>query len=105
MHNVAGVLLVDEDRTSNFLSERLLRRLAPVIPPLLAVQNFTAGLHLLHQIVPPVTAVAADPWLVFLDAKEPGLQDFEFLAAYWQLAYWQLPMPSSTQSWCCSLPL
>ncbi|HEX8329741.1 MAG TPA: BLUF domain-containing protein [Hymenobacter sp.] len=80
MRKLPGILLVDDDATSAFLTQRLLHKLA-VADQVVAAPNGTEGLRVLqHLLAPPAPAHAA-PWLVLLDLHMPVLDGFGFLEA------------------------
>lgn len=81
MRKLPGILLVDDDSTSTFLTQRLLHRLA-VADQVLAAPNGAEGLLVLQQAVAPPAAGDAAPWLVLLDLHMPVLDGFGFLEAY-----------------------
>jgi CheY-like chemotaxis protein len=82
MATLAGILLVDDDSTSTFLSERLLRKLLPTTL-LLSAPNGAEGLQLLQHVL--TRSPESSPWLVLLDVNMPVLDGFGFLHAYQQL--------------------
>ena len=84
MRKLPGILLVDDDRTSTFLAERLLRKLAPA-DHLLVAGNGAEGLRVLEQVLATPAPAETPPWLVLLDLNMPVLNGFGFLDAYQQL--------------------
>ncbi|WP_324671334.1 response regulator [Hymenobacter sp. GOD-10R] len=84
------VMLVDDDTTTNYLNQRLLDRLG-VAEQVLVAQDGQQALTLITRHCQPKTP--ACPALILLDLNMPGMNGFEFLAAYQQLAATQ-PMES-----------
>jgi CheY-like chemotaxis protein len=82
MPKIASILLVDDDTTTNYLNQLLLRRL-DVADHLLVAQNGQEALAVLQARTPPTAA--AEPTLVLLDVKMPVMDGFEFVQAYSQL--------------------
>lgn len=69
------VLLIDDDATNNFLTERLFQRLSVAAEVLVAETG--------QQALDLLTAPAAPaPALLLLDLNMPGLSGAEFLARY-----------------------
>lgn len=83
MPHPSCILLVDDDQTTNYLNQLLLKRLE-VTDKLLVAQNGQEALQVLqsYQQQPPVSSA---PVLVLLDMKMPVMDGFEFLDAYEQL--------------------
>jgi CheY-like chemotaxis protein len=81
MPKLASVLLVDDDQTTNYLNQLLLRRL-DVADQLLVAQNGQEALAVLLARE-PATGPAL-PTLVLLDVKMPVMDGFEFVQAYTQ---------------------
>jgi CheY-like chemotaxis protein len=79
---ISCTLLVDDDDTTNFLNQTLLRRMA-VTDTVLVAGNGQEALDLLHTRCAEV-ASAACPALILLDMKMPLMNGFEFLQAYAQ---------------------
>ncbi|MGI4734441.1 MAG: response regulator [Janthinobacterium lividum] len=82
MNTLHSVLLVDDDKTTNYLHELLLRRLE-VTMRVVAVTNGVQALDYLACL-----AEEADnlyPSLILLDLRMPVLDGWGFLAAYRQL--------------------
>lgn len=81
MQKLATVLLVDDDVTTNFLHERLLRRLE-LAEQILVVPNGQQALATLQRLR---EAPSALPILLLLDVNMPVMDGMEFLAAYQRL--------------------
>lgn len=78
MEKLPHILLVDDDDTTNFLNEHLLRKLE-VTDQVQVARNGQQALELLTQL-PPYA-----PTLLLLDVKMPDMDGMQFLAAYQQL--------------------
>ncbi|UOR05264.1 response regulator [Hymenobacter aerilatus] len=82
MAQLSGILLVDDDQTTNFLNQSLLRRLA-ITSNILVAQDGQQALTMLTQhCLPPTTEC---PNLVLLDVNMPGMNGIQFLEAYQHL--------------------
>ncbi|GGG27982.1 response regulator [Hymenobacter glacieicola] len=86
MNRLASVLLVDDDATTNFLNELLLKKLN-VADKLLVALNGKEALELLQHHCQ--NATPSCPVLIFLDINMPVMGGFEFLDAYQQLTWMQ----------------
>ena len=82
MEKLPHILLVDDDDTTNFLNQTLLRRMAVSDTVLVAV-NGQQALDLLHAHCELPTSPTC-PALILLDMKMPLMNGFEFLQAYAQ---------------------
>jgi len=81
MTQLACVLLVDDDPTTNFLNEALLTHLG-VAAHILVAQNGQQALRQLTELAPEC------PQLILLDVNMPGMNGIQFLEAYrhWPVA-------------------
>lgn len=79
MQKLSSVLLVDDDTTTNFLNELLLKRLN-VAEQITVVEDGAQALAVLER-----TASPSEPALILLDVNMPGLDGIQFLEAYQQL--------------------
>lgn len=79
MSKLACTLLVDDDQTTNYLNQLLLKRM-DVSDKLLVAQNGQEALALVQE---HCHAARADcPMLILLDVKMPVMDGFEFMEAY-----------------------
>lgn len=78
------VLLIDDDDTTNYLNQRLIKQLK-IARNIQVATNGEEGIQYLkdHCLQPPDTASC--PELIFLDIKMPVMDGFEFLDAYYHL--------------------
>ncbi len=76
------LMLVDDDDTTNFLNQALLRRLA-VADQVLVARDGQEALNVLHTHC-AAPAAPACPVLILLDLNMPRLNGLEFLRAYAQ---------------------
>ncbi|OON67564.1 response regulator [Hymenobacter sp. CRA2] len=82
MPKLSRILLVDDDQTTNYLNQLLLKRL-DVAEQLQVALNGQEALNLMQDY--GETAATPQPMLVLLDVKMPVMDGFEFLQAYAEL--------------------
>ncbi|RPD49725.1 response regulator [Hymenobacter sediminis] len=86
MSKLSSILLVDDDKTTNFLNELMLRKL-DVADKLLVALNGQEALQILQEHC--AQSASSCPVLIFLDINMPVMNGFEFLDAYSQLPWIQ----------------
>jgi len=79
---ISCTLLVDDDETTNYLNQALLRRLA-ITDTVLVAGDGQQALELLHTHCAPA-ASSTCPTLILLDMKMPRMDGIGFLQAYAQ---------------------
>lgn len=82
MPAISANLLVDDDETTNYLNQALLRRMA-ITDTVLVATNGQEALDLLHKHCAPAASPTC-PALILLDMKMPRMNGMEFLQAYAQ---------------------
>ena len=82
MHQLSCVLLVDDDQTTNYLNQKLLKKLGITERVLVALNGQEALDILLAQ---GQEATPEHPILLFLDVNMPLMNGIEFLEDYQQL--------------------
>ena len=83
MKKLSSILLVDDNETSNFLNERLLRRMA-VTDSITVLNNGKQAYDFIEKLSRHPEA-GDKPELILLDINMPVLDGFEFLELYQQL--------------------
>ncbi|MCX2740220.1 response regulator [Pontibacter anaerobius] len=80
------VLLVDDDETTNYLNERLLKEMQ-VAKEIKTLKNGKEALNYIAKVEGPgATAGVKRPDLIFLDIKMPVMDGFSFLEEYHKLS-------------------
>jgi CheY-like chemotaxis protein len=82
MPQLTSILLVDDDSTTNFLNQSLIKRLG-ITQHLRTAENGSEALQALHETYEPLSA--SYPNLILLDMKMPVMNGIEFLEIYSQL--------------------
>ncbi|GAB2772106.1 CheY-like chemotaxis protein [Hymenobacter luteus] len=86
MNKLSSILLVDDDKTTNFLNELMLKKM-DVADRLLVALNGREALEMLREHCASGTPTC--PVLIFLDINMPVMNGFEFLDSYSQLPWMQ----------------
>ncbi|UYZ64358.1 response regulator [Hymenobacter weizhouensis] len=82
MNKLPCILLVDDDKTTNYLNQQLLNRLGVAEHLLVALDGKGALIQLENHCA---VSAATCPSLVLLDVNMPGMNGIQFLEAYQQL--------------------
>ena len=82
MQQLSSILLVDDDATTNYLNESLLRSLHVADHVIVAHDGLEALALLESEEVAPTTS---SPALILLDISMPAMNGMEFLEAYQRL--------------------
>ena len=83
MKRLSGILLIDDNEASNFLNERLLKRMN-LTDHIQVVTNGKMALDFLEKLSHQAGA-GVKPELILLASNMPGLEGFEFLELFQQL--------------------
>lgn len=83
MSKLSSILLVEDDHITNFLNERLLRKLDLAEDIKVALN----GKEALKQIQEQVISHSGFPELILLDINMPVMDGFEFLQRFKELPY------------------
>lgn len=84
MKRLNAILLIDDNETSNFLNERLIRRLN-LTDHILVLSNGKQALDYLENLSRQGGQADLKPELILLDINMPVLDGFEFLELFQQL--------------------
>ncbi|GEO06697.1 response regulator [Adhaeribacter aerolatus] len=85
MKKLRSILLVDDNDTSNFLNERLLKRMA-VTDEIKVLSNGKSAFEFLEKLNRAGrSSIETKPELILLDINMPVVDGFEFLELYNQL--------------------
>ena len=84
MKRLSAILLIDDNETSNFLNERLLRRLN-LTDHILVLSNGKQALDYLENLSRQGGQAGIKPELILLDINMPVLDGIEFLELFQQL--------------------
>jgi CheY-like chemotaxis protein len=82
MSKISSVLLVDDDKITNFLNQLLINDLA-IAQQVLTAENGQEALHIIREQCEDNNC----PALILLDVNMPVMNGFEFLEAYERLAF------------------
>jgi CheY-like chemotaxis protein len=82
MSKLSSILLVDDDKITNFLNQLLLNDLG-IAQQVLTAENGQEALRIVHE----ECASSSCPALILLDVNMPVMNGFEFLEAYAELAF------------------
>jgi len=85
MKQLSGILLIDDNDTSNFLNKRLLKRVQAT-ENIIVLSNGQEAFHYLQALSQKKQgATDIKPELILLDINMPVLDGFEFLEMYQEL--------------------
>lgn len=81
MKRINSVLLVEDDKITNFLNERLIKKLG-IVDSINIVNNGFEALEYIHSTIDSVDAC---PELILLDINMPVMDGFDFVNKFHQL--------------------